>query len=153
MTINPVKKSVTVSASPERAFELFTEHTAKWWKEGQSSGNPWFRDFRMEPHAGGKWTEVKADGKIIQWGKVLEWQPGKRLLLAWQLNSSFAYDPEFVTEVDISFVGSENGHTKVTLEHRNLERFGEAAQSFETELDKGWLRHLTSFADYVKVQK
>ena len=149
MTIAPISKSVTVKATIERAFEIFTNHTSSWWKEGQSSGNPWFRHFTFEPVTGGKWMETKADGSEFQWGKVLDWQPEKRILLAWQLNTAFELDPDLITEVEITFEPVSNTETRVTLEHRNLERLGQGAEQYVSQLGQGWPRHLTSFAVYV----
>lgn len=31
-TLDAVRKSVTVKATPERAFEVFTKHRDAWWK-------------------------------------------------------------------------------------------------------------------------
>ena len=30
-SVEPVRKSVTVPATPQRAFELFTAHMQEWW--------------------------------------------------------------------------------------------------------------------------
>ena len=80
-----------------------------------------------------------------QWGKVLAWEPPARLLLGWQLNSAFTYDPDLVTEVELIFLANEGG-TLVTLEHRSLELFGDAAERVASQLAGGWLPRL---ADYV----
>jgi uncharacterized protein YndB with AHSA1/START domain len=102
----------------------------------------------LEPHAGGRWFERAADGTETHWGKVLAWDPPGRMLLAWQINSSWAYDPELITEVEMSFVDQGDGATLVTLEHRNLERFGDNAQAHADQLRNGWPGLLQMFADY-----
>ena len=81
----------------------------------------------LDPVPGGKWVERDEDGVETQWGKVLSWEPPGRLLLGWQLNSQFTFDPNLVTEVELTFAANGSG-TLVTLEHRNLERFGDAAE-------------------------
>ena len=61
------------------------------------------------------------------WGHVLVWEPPARLVLAWQLDGDHRYDPELITEVEITFHPVDGG-TEVRLEHRNLEaRFGKKA--------------------------
>src|SRR6266699_3405968 len=36
-SVEPVRKSVTVPAAPQRAFELFTGHIQEWWPLGTHS--------------------------------------------------------------------------------------------------------------------
>ena len=148
MTIAPVVKSVTVKTSPERAFELFTGQMARWWPVGQTVGKSPHVAIVVEPSTGGRWFERDAVGAECEWGKVLVWEPPTRVLLAWQLNSRFAYDPEFLTEVELTFAPAEGGGAIVTLEHRNLERFGDDAEKVAAQIDVGWPRHLAEFAGY-----
>ena len=126
MTVAPLVKTVTVQAPPARAFEIFTGKMGLWWKPGTTMGKSPHKDMVVEPRDGGRWYEVDADNTEIQWGKVLAWQPPTRLLLAWQINGQFKYDPDFVTEVEMTFAQAKGG-TLVTLEHRNLEPFGDQA--------------------------
>jgi uncharacterized protein YndB with AHSA1/START domain len=144
--ITPVVKSVTVKASPERAFELFTGQMGRWWPAGKTIGKSPHVAIVIEPRAGGRWFERDAQGAETEWGKVLAWEPPKRLLLGWQLNSRFAYDPEFLTEVELSFAPASGGGVIVTLEHRNLERFGADAEKVAEQISRGWPMILAAFA-------
>ena len=68
---------------------------------------------------------------------MLDYDPPRRLLLAWQLNREFVYDPDFETTVEVTFE-EQDGETLVTFEHRDLERMGaDAVQLFES-MDGGW---------------
>ncbi len=60
---------------------------------------------------------------------MLAWEPPLRLLLAWQINANWKYDPDLVTEVEVTFTPVEGGATRVDLEHRNLERFGDKIET------------------------
>jgi hypothetical protein len=64
-----------------------------------------------------------------------------RLLLAWQLNAEFDYDPDLETTVEVRFT-PDGDHTIVDFEHRDLERFGDKAAQvrgdFESGMDGGW---------------
>jgi uncharacterized protein YndB with AHSA1/START domain len=148
MSIAPILRTVRVKAAPARAFELFAAHMVQWWPKGNTIGRNPHVAVVMEPHTGGRWFERDAEGHETHWGKVLAWEPPGRLLLAWQINSQWGYDPEFLTEVELTFASVEGGGTLVTLEHRNLERFGADAAQHAATLDGGWPKLLAGFAQY-----
>ena len=106
----------------------------------------------FEPRAGGRWYERDADGNETRWGTVLAWEPPSRLLLAWQISTQWSYDPDLVTEVELTFAPAPGGGTSVTLEHRDLERFGTDAARHADKLRGGWPTHLGQFADYANTQ-
>ena len=148
MSIAPIIQSVEVKAAPERAFELFTRHIEAWWPRGRTVGKNPHVAIVMEPRDGGAWFERDAEGAETHWGKVLTWDPPSRLVLAWQLTSQWAYDPDFVTEVEMTFAPLAGGGTRVTLEHRNLERFGATAKTHAEALNGGWPRFLEAYRQY-----
>ena len=147
-TITPVFKSVTVEVPPERAFEAFTQQMGRWWKPDYSIAENAFVDVRMEPREGGRWFEVDAEGNECPWGRVMVWEPPTRVVLAWQINGRWEYDPAFETEVELRFVGVGDSTTRVELEHRHLDRFGEQAADMRTTFDgeHGWSGLLELFA-------
>ena len=138
MSIAPIVQSVTVSLPPQRAFDIFATRMGGWWKPGMTIGAKPHVEIVVEPRAEGRWFERDADGTETDWGRVIVWDPPHRLLLGWQLDATFSYDPDLVTEVEISFEDLGNGSTRVTLEHRNLERFGPTAQKVAESLGSGW---------------
>jgi uncharacterized protein YndB with AHSA1/START domain len=151
VTIAPIVHSVTVSASPERAFALFTGRMGGWWKPGMTIGAQPHVEIVVEPRVDGRWFERDADGNETDWGKVLAWEPPGRALLGWQLNGDFAFDPELVTEVEIMFVPVGTG-TRVTLTHSRLERYGDAADRVAAQLSGGWPSLVQMFADFAEEQ-
>jgi len=144
----PVRRSVVVKAGVERSFAAFTSNIGRWWPKSHTIGSAPPANVIMEGRAGGRWYEISADGGECEWGKVLLWEPPNRLILGWQLNGNWKYDPAFVTEVEIVFTALEGGGTRVDLEHRNLERFGDRAGPVRDAIgsDGGWLGILKSFA-------
>ena len=152
MTITPIVRSVTVRTSPARAFDLFTGQMGRWWPVGKAVGADPHVEIVIEPMSGGRWYERDAAGRETAWGKVLAWEPPNRVLLAWQLNSKFAYDPAFLTEVELTFAAADDGGAVVTLEHRNLERFGADAEKIASDLAGGWPGMLSGFAAYADAQ-
>jgi len=147
-TVAPVRKEMTVQARQEVAFEAFTRRMGSWWHPEHRLGTAPLADVVMEPHEDGRWFEVDEDGTECQWGRVLEWQPPDRVLLGWQLNGQWEFDPDFLTELEIRFVPVGPSTTRVELEHRDLERFGAAVVDVRASLDSpsGWAGLLERFA-------
>ena len=133
-----IRKTITVNAPIERAFDVFASRMGEWWhKEHSIAKGTTQADVVIEPRAGGRWYEKGADGSEHAWGRVLDYDPPRRLVLAWQLNRDFVYDPNFETTVEVTFE-AQDGATVVRFEHRDLERMGaDAVQLFES-MDGGW---------------
>ena len=148
MTIAPVMHSVQVKIPPAQAFELLATRMGQWWPQGRTIGRSPHADIVLEPWEGGRWFERDAEGVETRWGKVLAWQPPERLLLGWQLNRSFTYDPDTLTEVELTFAPAEGGGTIVTLEHRNLERYGADAAEVAGKVRGGWATRLAEFVAF-----
>ncbi|HWJ38049.1 MAG TPA: SRPBCC family protein [Sphingomicrobium sp.] len=147
MSIAPIVQSVFVKLPPDRTFEAFSSRMGDWWPRGKTIGKNPHSTVVMEPRAGGRWYEADEAGTQCDWGKVIDWEPPHRLLLAWQLDASFTYDPGFETEVLITFVPEGTG-TRVTLEHRHLERFGPSAERVAAQLAGGWPSRLQNFVEF-----
>ena len=146
--MDPVRKEILVEAPPERAFRVFTDKFGQWWPRDHHIGEAALKDAVIEPRVGGRWYEVRIDGSEGDWGKVLVWDPPRRIVMAWQLNSQWEYDPNFVTELELRFTPVGPMKTRVELEHRNMDRFGDAEAVTREALDspQGWITHLTLFA-------
>lgn len=141
----PILKTLRVNAPPARAFEVFAQRMGAWWIKSHSVLQSPQKDVVIEPREGGRWYEVGEDGSTYEWGRVLTWSPPHRLTLDWQLNGQFAYDATLHTTVDVQFAADGNG-TIVTLEHRDLENFGEGADAVRSGMDEGWGQMLEGFA-------
>ncbi len=148
MSIAPIVRSVEVKAPPAKAFELFITRMSDWWPRGMTVAKQPHDTIVIEPRAEGLWFERDADGHETRWGKVLAYEPPTRVLLGWQLNSQWAYDPGFQTEVELTFQALSAGGTRVTLEHRDLERFGADAEKLRAQLDGGWPSRLANYAAF-----
>jgi uncharacterized protein YndB with AHSA1/START domain len=141
----PIRKQITVEAPAERAFRVFTANMTTWWpKEHHVGASPLVKCV-VEPKLEGRWYEVCEDGSECSWGKVLAWDPPRRLVLAWQLNTEFKFDPELITEVEVTFTALTPTRTRVDFEHRNLERLGARAAAIAGGLDTGWGQIVDSY--------
>jgi uncharacterized protein YndB with AHSA1/START domain len=138
--VPPVRKTVVVNADPRRAFEFFTTQTEAWWPAHHTIAAFKRKEIVLEPRAGGRWLERGPNGEECQWGRVEAWDPPKRILLIWQINAEWAFDPGLATEVEVTFTPQAGGRTKVDLEHRLLERMGVKAEMVRGMIDApgGW---------------
>jgi uncharacterized protein YndB with AHSA1/START domain len=148
----PVRREITVQATPERAFEVFARDFGRWWPRDKSIGASAQKAAILEPRQGGRWYEIGEDGAECDWGEVLAWEPPERLLLAWRLGADFRFDPDLLTEVEVRFIAAGQGATRVELEHRRLEGWGERAEQARDAVSSpnGWTDALAAFARAVE---
>lgn len=148
--LEPVVKELVVPAKPDRAFDVFVEGIGKWWPRDHKLSDAALDTVVIEPREGGALYEVDADGVRCEWGHVIAFEPGKRLVLGWQLDAEWVFDAGFVTEVEVTFAAVDGG-TLVRLEHRNLERYGENAAGVRQSISAptGWPGILESYATLV----
>lgn len=115
-----ITRTVTVRLDPDRAFQTFTSQIGVWYPRGPHSFNYPDRTVgvEIEPRVGGRWRELWRDGEGYEVGRVLAWEPGRRLLVSFRNR----YLPEHpLTEIEVRFEPASGG-TLVTLEHRGWER-------------------------------
>jgi uncharacterized protein YndB with AHSA1/START domain len=145
-----VRRTITVAASQERAFEVFTAQLGSWWPKEFHIGEADMADFIVEPKVGGRWYELGVDGKECQTGQVLAFEPPDRLTLAWHLNENWQYDPDpaHASEVEVRFIAEGPTLTRVELDHRGFERHGAGADAVRGSVDnpQGWTYCLDLFA-------
>jgi uncharacterized protein YndB with AHSA1/START domain len=147
-SVTPVRKELVVKASQERCFRTFTAGLDKWWPRDHHIGTSPLKECLLEPHVGGRWYSVCEDGSEVDVGRVLVWDPPSRLVLTWQITAAWAFDPNFVTEVELRFVPEAPARTRVLLEHRKLEAYAADAEAMQKtfDADDAWVRTLTLFA-------
>ena len=131
----PIRKLLRVRANRQRAFDTFVA-MGGWWLKSHSLQPSGQRDVVIEPRDGGRWYDIGEDGTEMEWGRVVEWGAPERILLAWQLNAEWTYDPEFETTVEIRFT-ADGDETIVEFEHSDLERFGDKADEVRGDYDRG----------------
>jgi uncharacterized protein YndB with AHSA1/START domain len=142
-----VRKTIHVLAKPERAFAVFTGDMSSWWPlVSHHIGKADAVAAVVEPFVGGRWFERGSDGTECDWGRVLVWEPGKRVVLAWELSAEWKHDRAIQSEVDVTFTADAGG-CLVTLEHRKLSTYGARAAEMQKILgsDGGWNGMLLAF--------
>jgi uncharacterized protein YndB with AHSA1/START domain len=138
----PVRKSITVKAGAERAFRVFTEGVDTWWPREHHIGKSPMKKAVIEPRAGGRCYSEQIDNTECDWGRVLVWEPPRRVVMAWQISTEWQYQPDLAksSEVEIRFTPQSDGSTRVDLEHRNFNRHGAGVERMRTAVDGpgGW---------------
>jgi uncharacterized protein YndB with AHSA1/START domain len=153
--MQPVLKTITVNASPEKAFRVFTEGMDTWWPRTHHIGKSPMKKAIVEGRTGGRCYTEQEDGTECDWGEILIWEPPQRFVMAWKITHQWAYepDPAKASEVEVKFtpIGAS---TRVDLEHRHFERHGEGAGVMRTSIDSpgGWGGLLAMYAARVEAK-
>lgn len=149
-----VVRSVSVPLSQARAFELFTARMTEFWPKQHSIGNAEIAEVVVEPCRGGRWFERGIDGRECQWGSIASWDPPRKVVLLWQIDENWRFNPDFETEVDVTFTQEGSDRTRLELRHRNLQRYGEATEQMRAIFDDpgGWTGTLAGFVEFATCQ-
>ncbi|MGH3558775.1 SRPBCC family protein [Mycobacterium sp.] len=149
-----VSRSISVPLSPARAFELFTTRMTDFWPREHSIGDSEIAEVVVEPQYGGRWFERGISGSECQWGRVGSWDPPRKIVLLWQIGVDWRFDPGFETEVEVTFTEESPDRTRLDLRHRNLQRYGDAAEQMRAIFDSpgGWAGTLAGFVEFAICQ-
>jgi DNA-binding transcriptional ArsR family regulator len=132
--IEPVVKVVTVPGETGVVFELFTKRMGEWWPLATHSvGGDDAVDARVDPGVGGRVYEVTRDGVEHDWGRITEWEAGRRIVLDWHAGVPVSQ----ATHVEITFRQTAEG-TEMTLVHDGWEARGADAAGMRKSYDGGW---------------
>ena len=125
--IAPVRKSIRVNAGQAHAFEVFTSGLGRWWPRDKGIGKTPMKTAVLEPHLGGRWYELAEDGSQATVGKIIVWEPPRRFVMTWDINSQWKPDATVSSEVEVKFIPDGANATRVELEHRKFEQMGAEA--------------------------
>ena len=96
-------KSVHLRLPPASAFELFTARVSDWWPpENRHLNDP---TSTLHLLAGGRFYERACDGRELELGKVLIWEPARRIVLDFYI----ATGTERPTLVEVRFEPDGDG--------------------------------------------
>jgi hypothetical protein len=87
ISIAPVRKTVVVETTPQRAFDVFTAGIDRWWPKSKGIGAAPIRESIIEPFEGGRWYTKFEDGTEAVVGHVLVWRPGERFVVSWEISA------------------------------------------------------------------
>jgi uncharacterized protein YndB with AHSA1/START domain len=152
----PVRRTVTVRASVDRAFSVFTDGFDTWWPKSHNIGPAPLERSVIESHVGGRCYSHCTDGADYPWATVLVWEPPHRFVVAWQISPEWKYEPDLAksSEVEVTFTAEAAGTTRVDLEHRRFDRYadGGVAMRKGVEGPQGWSDLLRIFTEKINEQ-
>jgi uncharacterized protein YndB with AHSA1/START domain len=145
-----VRKEVVVGASIDEAFRVFTERFGDFKPaEHNLLGAP-ITETVFEPRVGGNIYDRAADGTECRWARILAYDPPTRVVFSWDIGPTWQIeaDPANTSEVEVRFTAVDDGHTKLELEHRHIDRHGPGWEgvTFGVDSDGGWPLYLARYA-------
>ena len=138
MSTTTATATVEVPCDPDTAFDIFTSDISIWWRRGTNYWNDSVRgrELRFEPRVGGRLIEVydRDTGEGFEIGRVLAWEPGKRLVFTWRQGN---WGPTESTDVEVRFEPTTSG-TLVTVAHGGWDRVPSAGPGVSEGYGQGW---------------
>lgn len=135
----PVVKTVDVRRNAREAFRVFTEEMSAWWplkthsRAKDAAGEVTIRvDF--ETRVGGRIFETLNTGEERDWGEVLVYNPGERVVFSFQMGRP----KDNAGEVEVRFDPLDDNSCRVTLTHAHWERLGDDAAIMRGRFAGGW---------------
>jgi uncharacterized protein YndB with AHSA1/START domain len=127
----PIVRSVDVSTTPERLWELLTqpEQLVRWWPDVAE----------LEPREGGRVRMVFSANSSVVNGRVTRFDPPTGLGFTWDREQS----PGAPTQVELTVTDLGDGRCRVEVVHSGWE----AAPELRPMHDLGWAHFLACLAD------
>ena len=147
--IEPLRLSFVVACRPDQAFATWTRKASSWWPVEHTASHEAGAEIVFEPHDGGRIFERTPGGDEIEWGRVVEWDPPRRLRYLWHI----ATDPKNATDVEIVFRELPDASTQVEIEHGGWDRLGEIGQAWRDANHAGWDGVLPSYTQRCRVSR
>lgn len=132
----------TVPAPANRAFELFTDDLSTWWPAEYTWAQETLETIAIEPEEGGRCFERGPHGFECDWGRVLTWDPPRRLVFTWQISPERVPEPNpnRTSEIEVRFEEEGPSTTRVAFEHRGFARHGDGGAGYRAAMasSQGW---------------
>ena len=146
-----VRSSIVVDVPVDRAFAVFTEDIGSWWPPEHHILEAKLAEMVFEPRQGGHVYDRGTDGSECRWARVLAYEPPERVVFSWDISLAWQLenDSARTSEVEVRFISESPERTRVTLEHRHLDRHGDGWTGVRDGVSagEGWPLYLTRYAD------
>lgn len=149
-----VRHDITVNAPLERAFRVFTERFGDFKPREHNLLSVPIEETVLEPHVGGRIYDRGVDGSMCEWARVLVVDPPHRLVFSWNIGTTWQLesDPARCSEVEVAFTAESDDRTRVSIEHRHIERHGDGWDSVASGVggDAGWPLYLRRYGELLE---
>lgn len=148
-----IRHEIVVEAPIDRAFSVFTDDFGAFKPREHNLLGAEIAETVFEGRVGGHVLDRGVDGSECRWARVLAFEPPDRVVISWDIDPHWQIetDPEKTSEVEVRFIAEAPDRTRVELEHRHLDRHGDAWEGVRDGVDSegGWPLYLRSYADVV----
>jgi uncharacterized protein YndB with AHSA1/START domain len=145
-----VRQQIVVQAPIEMAFETFTQRFGDFKPREHNMLAVPIAETVFEPRVGGHIIDRGADGSECRWARVLVYEPPARVVFSWDIGPTWQVEtePQNASEVEVRFLAEGPDHTRVELEHRNIDRHGPGWEAVASGVghDDGWPLYLARYA-------
>lgn len=149
-----IQRRLTVPVSTDQAFDFFTAKLTNWWPPEYTWSQDVLETIAIEPGVNGRCFERGPFNFECDWGRVLVWEPPRRLVFTWQISPGRepVPDPSKASEVEVRFEAESASSTQVIFEHRRFARHGDGAADYRAMLDspQGWPYILDCYREAIK---
>lgn len=135
-----IRKDAFLACQPERAFTLFTERASDWWPATNRHTHDPHSEIRML--AEGRFWERASDGREVELGRVIVWEPARRLVLDFYPGT----DDQHPTMVVVTF-SAEDGGTRVVVEHSPKPVSADLWVTAAPRFERAWTNVLAALRD------
>ena len=137
--LDPIRKTITVPCSQQRAFDIFLEDMPNWWPLDTRSMSVMNvkelpKGLRVEAKEGGQIVETAADDTEYLWGTITRYDPYDAL--AMDFHMGMPKENASLVEVEFEEVGPSR--TRVQLTQSNWEAFGDMAEMMRSGYGSSW---------------
>ena len=148
-----VRHEVVVAAPVDRAFRIFTERFGDFKPREHNLLSVPIAETVFEARVGGHIYDRGVDGSRCRWARVMVYEPPTRVVFTWDIGPTWQVetDPGRTSEVEVVFTAEADDRTRVTLEHRHIDRHGDGWASIAAGVDgdAGWPLYLRRYGDLV----
>ena len=145
-----VRTSIEVDAPQQRAFDVFVGDFGRFKPREHNLLQSPIAETVVEAHVGGHFLDRAVDGTECRWARVLAHEPPDRFVFSWDISPTWQVetDPARSSEVEVTFTALDADRTRVTIEHRHLDRHGDGWVGVRDSVadDEGWPLYLQRYA-------
>ncbi len=154
--MSAVLVAIRVPATPEAAFDAFTDDIGLWWRPSALFQLTPRGDSTLSFENRERLITTLASGKVFEIGKVTGWERGARLAFTWR---QATFTPDQVTSVEVTFQAAGED-TRVTVTHRgwdeipqdHVARHGFPLRATQGHLANAWRASLAALRDRLGVR-
>ena len=141
MNVEPLCLSFRIECAPAHAFAVWTTRLSTWWPKGHTTSGDPDAVATLEPRLGGRIYERTSQGAEIDWGEITRWEPPHSFAYRWHIGRA----RDDATDVEVSFVDTDDGATELRIVHSGWERLGAEGQAWREANTAGWAGMVPSF--------